>query len=90
MGQFTKAKEQHEIASLIEPNVNDIRLAKLETKFGEFKLAVNNLKILYENPNRKNEEKYNILQALSDIYYKIGKVEKSIDVSEEAYKLEPE
>ena len=90
MGQFKKAKEQHEIASLIEPNVNDIRLAKLETKFGEFELAVNNLKMLYKNPNRKNEEKYNILQALSDIYCKIGKVEKSIDASEEAYKLEPE
>ena len=89
MGEFKKAKEQHEIASLIEPNINDITLAKIETKFGEFDLAVNKLNELYESPNRTNEGKYNILRALSDIYYKIGKVEKSIDSSEEAYKLEP-
>jgi len=89
MGEFKKAKEQHEIASLIEPNINDITLAKIETKFGEFNLAVNKLNKLYESPNRTNEGKYNILRALSDIYYKIGKVEKSIDSSEEAYKLEP-
>jgi len=89
MGEFKKAKEQHEIASLIEPNINDITLAKIETKFGEFNLAINKLNKLYESPNKTNEGKYNILRALSDIYYKIGKVEKSIDASEEAYKLEP-
>ena len=43
MGKFKKAKEQHEIASLIEPNINDITLAKIETKFGKFDLAVNKL-----------------------------------------------
>ena len=89
MGEFKKAKEQHEIASLIEPNINDITLAKIETKFGGFDLAVNKLNELYESPNRTNEGKYNILRALSDIYYKIGKVEKSIESSEEGYKLEP-
>ena len=89
MGEFKKAKEQHEIVSLIEPNINDITLAKIETKFGEFDLAVNKLNELYKRPNRTNKQKYNILRALSDIYYKIGKVKKSIESSEEVYKLEP-
>jgi len=89
MGEFKKAKEQYEIVSLIEPNINDITLAKIETKFGEFDLAVNKLHELYKSPIRTNKQKYNILRALSDIYYKIGKVKKSIESSEKAYKLEP-
>ena len=89
MGEFKKAKEQHETVSLIEPNINDITLAKIETKFGEFDLAVNKLNELYKRPNRTNKQKYNILRALSAIYYKIGKVKKSIESSEEVYKLEP-
>jgi len=89
MGEFKKAKEQYEIVSLIEPNSNDLTLAKIEAKFGEFDLAVNKLTNLYNHPNKTDEQKYHILRALSDIYYKIGKVKKSIDSSEEAYKLEP-
>ncbi len=89
MGEFKKAKEQHEIASLIEPNINDITLAKIETKFGNFDLAINRLNKLYENSNSTNEEKYDILRALSGIYYKIGIIEKSIESSEKAFELEP-
>ena len=89
MGEFKKAKEQHEVASLIEPNINDITLAKIETKFGNFDLAINRLNKLYENSNSTNEEKYDILRALSGIYYKIGIIEKSIESSEKAFELEP-
>ena len=89
MGDFKKAKEQHEIVSLIEPNINEITLAKIETKFGKFDLAINKLTTLYNNPNKTNNQKYNILRALSDIYYIIGQVKKAIETSERAYKLEP-
>ena len=32
--------EQYEIVSLIEPNINDLTLAEIETKFGNFDLAI--------------------------------------------------
>ena len=89
MGEFEKAKEQYEIVSLIEPNINEITLAKIETKFGNFDLAVNKLISLYKNPKSKKNRKYSTLRALSNIYYKIGKVNKIIETSEEAYKLDP-
>ena len=87
--EFKKAKDQYEIVSLIELNINDITLAMIETKFGKFDLAVNKLIDLYESPKSTNNQKYSILRSLSDIYYIIGKVKKSIESSEEVYKLEP-
>ena len=89
MGEFKKAKEQHEIVSLIEPNINDLTLAKIETKFGEFDLAVNKLINLHDNPRKTEKQKYNYYRALSNIYQTIGKLQKSIESLEEAYKLEP-
>tara|TARA_Y100000588_G_scaffold393955_1_gene512079 strand:- start:3339 stop:5258 length:1920 start_codon:yes stop_codon:yes gene_type:complete len=88
MGEFQKAKEQYEIVSLIEPNYNDLTLAKIETKFGEFDLAVNKLKRLYDNP-KKTYLKYYILRELADIYKVTGKLKKSIEFSEKAHELEP-
>ena len=89
MGEFGKAKEQYEIVSLIEPNINDITLAKIETKFGNFDLAVNKLVDLCKSPKSTKNRKYSALRALSNIYYKIGKVNKTIECSEDAYKLDP-
>ena len=88
MGEFQKAKEQYEIVSLIEPNYNDLTLAKIETKFGEFDLAVNKLKRLYDNP-KKTYQKYYILRELADIYKVTGKLKKSIEFSEKANELVP-
>ena len=88
IGEFDKAKEQHDIVSLIEPNYNDLTLAKIETKFGNFDLAINKLNKLLGNPSKTESQKYNIHQALSKIYHTIGKQKEAIKSSEDAYKLE--
>ena len=89
MGEFKKAKEQYEIVSLIEPNINDLTLAKIETKFGNFDLAINKIINLHDNPKKTEKQKYDYYRSLSTIYQTIGKLQKSIESSEEAYKLEP-
>ena len=63
-------------------------MAKIETKFGEFDLAVNKLKRLYDNP-KKTYQKYYILRELADIYKVTGKLKKSIEFSEKANELVP-
>ena len=89
LGHLPYAEIPKEKLVLIEPNINEITLAKIETKFGKFDLAINKLTTLYNNPNKTNNQKYNILRALSEMYYIIGQVKKAIETSERAYKLEP-
>ena len=86
IGGFDKAKEQYEIVSLMEPNINDITLAKIETKFGKFDLAINQLTSLYKNP--KKSKKRSILRSLSEIHQTIGQLNKSIQFSKKLFKLE--
>ena len=59
MGEFLKAKEQYEIASLIEPNFNEIKLklALIESKFGDYNLTIKKLIDLAKD-NKKTRNEY--------------------------------
>ena len=89
MGDFNKAKDQLETASLLEPNNNDIalRLCNLETKFGNFDIAINQLITLDKDPRKTTDEKYEIYRALSFIYKKLGQIKTSIKYVEQMYEL---
>ena len=89
MGDFHKAKDQFETASLLEPNNNFIklRLCNLETKFGNFDSAINQLIILDKDPRKTSDEKYEIYRALSLIYKKLGQIKTSIKYVEQMYEL---
>jgi tetratricopeptide (TPR) repeat protein len=89
MGNFHKAKDQFETASLLEPNNNFIalRLCNLETKFGNFDSAINQLIILNKGPRKTSDEKYEIYSALSLIYKQLGQIKTSIKYVEKMYSL---
>ena len=89
MGDFNKAKDQLETASLLEPNNNDIalRLCNLETKFGNFDIAINQLITLDKDPRKTTDEKYEIYRALYHIYKKLGQIKTSIKYVEQMYEL---
>ena len=89
MGDFHKAKDQFETASLLEPNNNFIamRLCNLESKFGNFDSAINQLMALTKDPKKTSDEKYEIYRALSLIYKKLGQIKTSIKYVEQMYEL---
>ena len=89
MGDFHKAKDQFETASLLEPNNNFIamRLCNLESKFGNFDSAINQLMALTKDPKKTSDEKYEIYRALSLIYKKYGQIKTSVKYVEKMYEL---
>jgi len=91
IGEFEKAKDEYETASLLESDNNAIKisLCKLETKFGNFDSAINQLINLLNNPNNTTEENRNIYEELSEIYKKIGKIGEAIKYGEKQYELHP-
>ena len=91
MGELEKAREQYDIASLLEPNIGDIILRSigLETKFGNFDLAINQLVNLANDNNVTKSEKYSSYQKLYMIYNILGQLVKSIDSAEKLSQLEP-
>ena len=91
MGELEQAREQYDIASLLEPNIGQImlRLIGIETKLGNFDLAINQLITLANNNNATKNEKYSSYQKLYIIYNILGQLVKSIDSAEKLFQLEP-
>ena len=91
MGELEKAREQYDIASLLEPNIGQImlRLIGAETKLGNFDLAINQLITLTNNNNATKNEKYSSYQKVYIIYNMLGQLVKSIDSAEKLSQLEP-
>ena len=91
MGEFLKAKEQYEIASLIEPNFNEIKLklALIESKFGDYNLTIKKLIDLAKDNKKTRNEKCSIYCELYTIYEIIGQLNKSIEFARKANELDP-
>ena len=65
------------------------KIIDLETKLGNFDLAINRLVNLANDNNVTKSEKYSSYQKLYMIYNILGQLVKSIDSAEKLFQLEP-
>ena len=66
-----------------------LRLIGIETKLGNFDLAINQLITLTNNNNATKNEKYSSYQKVYIIYNMLGQLVKSIDSAEKLSQFEP-